>query len=764
MDLKTFKLVAAVAVGVLAWPLIAQNSSGVELKTIPAGSFTMGADAATLTAEQVSGMGTTSNRPVHGDFDEYPAHKVTLRHAFKIASHMVSVEQYKEFDPAYVASAARTDYASGISYEQAVKFCAWLSKKEGKTYRLPTEAEWEYVARAGHQTPFPAGDKPLAPGTANEWGVVISVGTPEWVADWYGPYAASEQADPTGPASGYFRVVRGAGLDSKGQKSNKDAAPGMIYPAMASYFLRPANRASMAPSYASKTGNIGFRVVEAETPKPNPTAVTPILFATGVTQTAVDVKQGPDAKKPFYHVHEIFPQLGGKSMPEVGWNLGIVEGVGINYHNTAIQVLDNGDVVAGYYNTPNKEDDPDQTILVMRRRAGAEAWDMPDAFPYFADAANAAPVFWNDRGKLWLFWGFPRLIGGTPFAFTRSSDNGVTWEPIQFPQFPNPIGRFVAQPINSAVRAKDGTIYMPTDSTGVDADGNHSISVVWATKDAGKTWYDTGGRTAGRHTTLVLAKNGDLLGYGGKNSNIEGRMPLATSSDGGKTWKKSKTPFDILASGERPSVIRLASGRLFFVADYNPKVQKHIHKDGSYVALSDDDGKTWKMRKLPEDIVTVGYTTATQGQDGTIHVITSKNKPNDYEIELNEAWVLSEAGASPAPTAITAIKKHRENWPNGKLKATWSTGRASDGRVLLEGAKVLYNESGKKQWTAQFHMGEKTGTEVFYRADGSKQWEKIYSAGDNWTWKQYDVAGKLTAESSWKNKTLVEATIGGVKQ
>ena len=85
---------------------------------------------------------------------------------------------------------------------------------------------------------------------------------------------------------------------------------------------------------------------------------------------------------------------------------------------------------------------------------------------------------------------------------------------------------------------------------------------------------DEFGRTAGRHTSIVFAKNGELLGFGGKNSNIDGRMPLATSQDDGKTWTKSKLPFDPLASGERPSVIRLRSGRLFFVAAFADGLQR----------------------------------------------------------------------------------------------------------------------------------------------------------------------------------------------
>jgi hypothetical protein len=342
--------------------------------------------------------------------------------------------------------------------------------------------------------------------------------------------------------------------------------------------------------------------------------------------------------------------------------------------------------------------------------------------------------------------------------------------PIQFPHFTRPVGRYVSQPINSIVRATDGTIFIPTDAAGAGDDGNGSISAVWATHDEGKTWYDTGGRTAGRHTTIVLARNGDILGFGGKNSNIDGRMPLATSSDGGKTWRKSKTPFDQLLSGERPSVIRLSSGRLFFVADFNPNNEKHVHKDGAFAALSDDDGKTWKQKRLPPNIETVGYVTATQGPDGVIHIATSKNTVN-YEIELNEAWVLSDAN-SPSNIVAEGSKasdsaEHRENWSNGKLKAVWSTRRAIDGRILLEGAQTLYNEAGALEWTATFHRGIKVGNEFFYRADGSKLWEKTYATDEaatgNWTWRNFDETGRQTSESHWRNKTLVDFHIADGK-
>lgn len=768
--LRLFCLIAPLAMGGVVFcaaqkhPVhIITNSVGVKLVRIAPGSFTMGADPEPLPSSLTAIVhGVESARPATGDFDEHPAHRVTLTHSFLIGETDVTAAQYEQFNPSYKPDPAFAPYATGISWYEAMAYCRWLSHRTGHPYRLPTEAEWEYVARAGTNMPFWSGDHPPNSDAPNPWGVRgMNSGVGEWTLDWYGPYPSGAQTNPTGAASGYTKVVRGGGLDFR------HSTPGKIYPAMLPYFRRAANRAAIAPSFAPRPndpnrepawGSIGFRVVQAVMPKPNTTPEQVFYFQTAVKQTPGNFSSAPPANQPFYRRHELFPNLNGKSMPEVGWKIGLTRGLGVTYHNSAVQVLPNGDVIAAYYDSPKDENDPDQTILVMRRRFGTQQWDMPDPWPNFPDAANAAPVVWNDRGRIWFFWGTPRLIGAYPFAWMNSTDNGVHWSQVHFPDLVGPVGRYISQPINSIVRAKDGTIYMPTDAT-----GHGSMSAVWASSNKGKTWRDTGGRTGGRHTTLVIARNGDLLGFGGKNSNIDGRMPLSISDNDGQSWRLVKTPFDPLGSGERPSAIRLHSGRLFFVADYNPHDKLHGPKNfGAYVALSSDDGKTWVRKTLP-GLATVGYVTATQGPDGIIHIVTSKNTPN-YEILLNEAWVMdASAGETPDPTSISGVRHHREYWPDRRLRASWSDGRADDGEILLDGPENYYFPDGRVQWSGSFHLGRLTGAETLYRHDGSRVWEKEWH-GDQWTWRVFNRYGRQTAISHWNGKNLADYTIGQKEQ
>jgi len=283
--------------------------------------------------------------------------------------------------------------------------------------------------------------------------------------------------------------------------------------------------------------------------------------------------------------------------------------------------------------------------MVMRRRAGAEDWDMPEPWPDFADAACAAPVLLERSWASLALLRVPRLIGAPPFAFTTSDDNGATWAPIEFPHFTASIGRYVSQPSTHRAREKWNHLH-PTDSTGRDADGNGSISAVWATRDNGRTWLDTGGRTAGRHTTIVTAENGEtILGFGGKklqHRRPHALAPVPTVAEHGRNQRPSSilsTAASGPASFASPPAVSSSSPISIPQRKASPQRRRICRTLGGR-------RKTWKQKRLPADILTVGYVTATQGPDGLIHIATSKNTVN-YEIELNEAWVLTPDAAKP---------------------------------------------------------------------------------------------------------------------
>lgn len=130
--------------------------------------------------------------------------------------------------------------AIGMTWHNAQTFCRWLSQKTGKTYRLPTEAEWEYAARTGSRYIFGIADseevlqehawyqenadmEPHEVGTRkpNAWGLYDMLGNVrEWVVDYYRPTAykeakeAGQNVNPTGPAEGKVHVARGGYYDS----------------------------------------------------------------------------------------------------------------------------------------------------------------------------------------------------------------------------------------------------------------------------------------------------------------------------------------------------------------------------------------------------------------------------------------------------------------------------------------------------------------------------------------------------------------------
>jgi len=220
-----------------------KTKSGVELISVLGGTFHMGSN--------------------DDESDEKSVHSVTVGD-FYIGKTEVTQAQWKTVmgnNPSYFKG--DNNPVEKISWNDAVEFCKKLSQKEGVTYRLPTEAEWEYAAKGGNQSmgyeysgsnnvgevaEYEGNNnkstKPVAGKKPNELGIYDMTGNVwEWCSDWYDSnyYKNSPSSNPTGPSSGIYRALRG----------------GSWY--ISATHCRVADRNCCFPDDSSR--NFGFRVV-----------------------------------------------------------------------------------------------------------------------------------------------------------------------------------------------------------------------------------------------------------------------------------------------------------------------------------------------------------------------------------------------------------------------------------------------------------------------------------------------------------------------
>ena len=728
------------------------NSLGIQLVEIPAGSFVMGEDQA-------------------GDYDEAPAHQVNITKKFWISVGEISLSEFQQFRPGHACSF--NGKATGLSWYDAQAFCEWLSGRENTTYRLPTEAEWEYACRAGTRTPFWSGDAPPATDQApNPWKLKgTHDGVMEWCHDWHGPYAAGPSRDPVGPERGIARIIRGDKPDSDERLKDEHGRQSRDY-------HRSANRAALPPVFGSvhypafnpETGEaipstgachrVGFRIVRAPWPvtKPEP-AVVPFLRR-GVPPAEAHRQQAPST--PYFRKRYLLPTPPDNSTVEAIRAAGFDRSFRPHNHSPAFEVCPNGDLLFVLY-TSNFEYEPGVSLIGCRLRFGADEWDMPEPLFDLPDVNDHGPLLWTDwnKQKIYLFWGTPKLEhGGPPFLWTTSVDNGASWAELRMPLF-NTIGPHSRQPINTAFRTTGGTLYVASDAW-------KNTSLLWATDDDGEHWHDTGGRTFGRHTTFCLLKDGAFLGLGGKSTDLGGYLPQSISRDRGKTWEVSPTPFAAQGVNQRPSLLRLRSGNLIFAGDFQKRgdiAPKAITERGCYVAVSRDDGQSWRIKKLPgaqpherfpTNSPTLGYSVLRQGPNGMIHLVTTMNQPC-LHFEFNEAWLLSdkevsldEAGLMRSrATQIRTVEKIQSKYPDGKIRIEASGGVADDGRFLLHGPQRWYFPNGDLEYASNYELGRKTGRETLRRADGSLVWEWQRRPDGISTWTRFWENGKKQSRSEW---------------
>ncbi|MHC4755237.1 MAG: SUMF1/EgtB/PvdO family nonheme iron enzyme [Planctomycetota bacterium] len=605
------------------------NSIGMKLVRINSGSFMMGFEGEPLTDEVIYPSGKKEKRSKeflrNGNFDEKPSHKVTITKPFYMGIYEVTNAQYEQFDPGHSKYRGTRGYSKGdndaviiVSWDEATAFCKWLSDKEGKNYRLPTEAEWEYACRAGTKTPFYTGSTlPSESVPANSWGIYNMHGNvEEWCYDWYGPYPAGQPVDPVGRIDGDYKVTRGGSYSTS------------------KFYLRSANRGGTIK--VDRSWLIGFRVVLGELPATKGLPIVKEDYQKNVSQKVPDdIEKGP--KSPYFDVRRYI------KIPE--------DAKGplhyLHNHNPDIAQCPNGDLLAIFFSTQS-EGDREMVYGAGRLRYGNDQWDKSSLFWSPPDRKAEYSVLWVDNGKIYNFSSLGVSNSRPPAIVMRTSrDNGVTWSK----------GRVIAERaddqgvMETVFRTSKGAIVIPAD--------DHNLFVSY---DNGQTWSspcDAKG-PAGIHTPMIELRNGDLMALG-RYGDIGGKMPKSISRDMGKTWTISASIFPGIGGGRRATMLRLKEGPILFSSfakkpmkmnDGNGKENECV---GMFAALSYDEGQSWAMIRLVSDgsgrkflsrkneynTMTAtkteggGYLASCQSADGVIHIVS-----NRVEYAFNLQWLL----------------------------------------------------------------------------------------------------------------------------
>jgi formylglycine-generating enzyme required for sulfatase activity len=201
----------------------------MKLVYIPPGDFMMGTPSNVYVP---FGRISSVKNPIYGD--ELPQHPVKITKGFFMGQTEVTQAQWQAVMSNNPSEFKGDNFpVENVSWYDAIEFCRKLSQKEGRTYRLPTEAEWEYACRAGTITTFFFGDnlndlgiyawhydntdytdngwmRPVMLKKPNPWGLYdLYGGVYEWCSDWYGKYPGTIVVDPTGPKIGNDKVSRG---------------------------------------------------------------------------------------------------------------------------------------------------------------------------------------------------------------------------------------------------------------------------------------------------------------------------------------------------------------------------------------------------------------------------------------------------------------------------------------------------------------------------------------------------------------------------
>ena len=572
------------------------NSIGVEFVLIPAGTFWMGSD--------------------DGNSEEKPRHEVEIPHPFYLGRYEVTQAQWRAVmekglpgwnNPSCFEGADRP--VECVTWYETQEFIFRLNREEGHNrYRLPTEAEWEYAARAGSTGRYCFGDDenrleeyawysgnsrgethPVGQKRSNAWGLYDMHGNvEEWCFDL---------------VDGQYRAVRGGSHNTPVE------------------FLATDYRCASIPQDRSVL--LGFRVVESDL-QPSDEESGPMMAASDAPrQPWGEPSAGPVFLEPIPYV---IPPVNA-SMPFYSHN-----------HQPAVTWTPGGALLAIWFST---EAEAGREMVVLQSTFDGRAWTPATLFCKVPGRnMTGSALLTLDTGEILHFQG----VGDAgewkdlALAMRRCPSFGEPWSPLRYIE---PEHEVRHQVIAGPIVTRDGRILLCCDA-GPDGEAGSALHV---SRDGGKTWEDSGSLIKGIHAGIVELQDGRLMAYGRGNA-IDGRMPCSVSADGGRTWTYRATEFPPIGSGQRLVLRRLQEGPLMLCS---------FGEKGLFVALSYDEGESWPLQKLLTDgkkrvldggawtgtftldathTEPKGYLACTQSPDGMIHLLSSR-----VHYRFNLAWI-----------------------------------------------------------------------------------------------------------------------------
>ena len=540
---------------------------------------------------------------------------------FRMSVTEITNAQYEAFDPSHRAfrgyggfSQADDEAVVMVNWEEACAYCAWLSRRTGRPFRLPAEAEWEYACRAGTTgayntgADFPKEQWKVQENTRDK--VPVSLQVAQFAPNAWGLYDMHGNVEEwcLDSLPGGYRAVRGGSHNTPVE------------------YLRADYRCASIPQDRSVL--LGFRIVEAARPgtknaisvpacpeKDRPGTETPVFVPADAPRGAFFADPIPyvlppeDDGTPFYaHNHQ----------PAVTW-------------------LPEGGLLAIWFST---QAESGREMVVLQSRFDGRQW-------------TPARLFCKVPGRNMTGSALLTLTSGEILHFQGVGDAGE-WKDLALAlrrrradgkwsvlQYIEPEHRVRHQVIAGPIVTGDGRILLCCDA-GPDGEAGTSLHV---SRDGGASWEDTGSIIKGIHAGIVELLDGRLMAFGRGNA-IDGRMPCSISADGGYTWAYSPTEFPPIGSGQRLVLRRLQEGPLMLCS---------FGEQGLFVALSYDEGRSWPLKKLLTDgrkrvldggawtgtftmdaahAEPKGYLACTQGPDGVIHLLSSR-----VHYRFNLAWL-----------------------------------------------------------------------------------------------------------------------------